>query len=98
MRGTEQGFCYDTLLGRGLRHKIPNLVDRSIDGKEHIRIRRETREKRVKKKGRTEEIKNAQGCIEAQFRCKDKSFTAAQQNDWELTHLEQSRFSLFIIV
>ena len=42
-------------LGRGLRHKIPNSVDRSIDGKELIRIRREAREKRVKKKGRTEE-------------------------------------------
>ena len=42
--------------------------------------------------------KNAQRCIEAQFRDKDKSFTAALRNDWELTHLEQSGFSLFIIV
>ena len=44
-------------LGRGLRHKIPNQVDRSVNGKELIRIRTETREKRVKKKGRTEEKK-----------------------------------------
>ena len=44
-------------LGRGLRQKIPNSIDRLIDGKELIRIKRETREKRVKKKGRTEEKK-----------------------------------------
>ena len=42
--------------------------------------------------------KNAQRCIEAQFRDKDKSFTAALRNDWVLTHLEQYGFSLFIIV
>ena len=40
-----------------LRHKIPNSVDRTVDGKELIRIRREAREKRVKKKGRTEQKK-----------------------------------------
>ena len=39
-------------LGRGLRHKIPNSVDRTVDGKELIRIRREAREKRVKKRAR----------------------------------------------
>ena len=48
--------------------------------------------------GAKEGNKNAQRCIEAQFRDKDKSFTAALRNDWELTHLEQSGFSLFIIV
>ena len=42
--------------------------------------------------------KNAQRCIEAQFRDKDKSFTAALRNDLELTHLEQSGFSLLFIV
>ena len=44
-------------LGRGLRNKIPNSVDRTIDFKELIRKRREEREKRVIKKGRTEEKK-----------------------------------------
>ena len=50
-----KGSAMTRFLGRGLRHKIPNSVDRTVDGKELIRIRRETREKRVKKKGRTEE-------------------------------------------
>ena len=52
-----KGSAMTRFLGRGLRHKIPNSVDRSIDGKELIRIRREAQEKRVKKKGRTEEKK-----------------------------------------
>ena len=46
-----KGSAMTRFLGRGLRHKIPNSVERSIDGKELIRIRRETRKKRVKKKG-----------------------------------------------
>ena len=48
-----KGSAMNRFLGRGLRKKIPNSVDRSIDGKELIKIRRETREKRVQKKGRT---------------------------------------------
>ena len=44
-------------LGRGLRNEIPNSVDRTVDFKELIRKRREEREKRVKKEGRTEEKK-----------------------------------------
>ena len=49
-----KGSAMARFLGRGLRHKIPNSVDRSIDFKELIRKRREAREKRVNKKGQTE--------------------------------------------
>ena len=52
-----KGSAMARFLGRGLRNKIPNSVDRTIDFKELIRKRREEREKRVTKKGRTEEKK-----------------------------------------
>ena len=44
-------------MGRGLRNKLPNSVDRSVNFKDLIRRRRDEREKRVRKGGRTEEKK-----------------------------------------
>ena len=41
------GSAMNRFLGRGLKNEISNSVDRSIDGKELIKIRRETIEKRV---------------------------------------------------
>ena len=52
-----KGSAMARFLGRGLRNKIPNSVDRTIDFKELIKRRREERERRVNKKGRTEEKK-----------------------------------------
>ena len=52
-----KGSAMARFLGRGLWNKILNSVDRTIDFKELIRKRREEREKRVNKKGRTEEKK-----------------------------------------
>ena len=53
----DKGSAMARFLGRGLRNKIPNSVDRTVNFKELIRRRREEREKRVKKEGRTEEKK-----------------------------------------
>ena len=47
-----RGSALTRFLGRGLRQK--NSVDRSVTGKKLIRIRREAREKRVRKKEQTE--------------------------------------------
>ena len=40
-----------------MRNKIPNSVDRTLNFKDLIKKRREERERRVNKKGRTEEKK-----------------------------------------
>ena len=52
-----RGSALARFLGRGLRNKIPNSVDRTINFKDLINKRREERKKRVNKKGRTEEKK-----------------------------------------
>ena len=51
-----KGSAMARFLGRGLRNKILNSVDRTIDFKELIKKRREEREKRVTQKGRREKI------------------------------------------
>ena len=53
----QQGLLWHVFLGKDLRQKIPNSVDRSVNGKEFIKLRREARERRFKKKERTEEKK-----------------------------------------
>ena len=53
----DKGSALARFLGRGLRNKLPNSVDRTVNFKDLIRRRRDEREKRVKKEGRTEEKK-----------------------------------------
>ena len=53
----DKGSALARFLGRGLRNKLPNSVDRTVNFKDLIRRRRKEREKRVKKEGRTEEKK-----------------------------------------
>ena len=56
-RETDTGSALARFLGKGLRQRLPNSVDRTVDGRELIRQRCEAREKRVKRKERTEEPK-----------------------------------------
>ena len=52
-----KGSALTRFMGRGLRTKLPNSVDRSVNFKDLIKKRKDEREKRVKKGGRTEEKK-----------------------------------------
>ena len=46
-----KGSALTRFMGRGLRTKLPNSVDRSVNFKELIKKRKDEREKRVKKGG-----------------------------------------------
>merc|ERR1711875_3746 len=52
-----KGSALARFMGRGLRNKLPNSVDRSVNFKDLIRKRRDEREKRVRKGGITEELR-----------------------------------------
>ena len=52
-----KGSALIRFMGRGLRTKLPNSVDRSVNFRDLIKRRKDEREKRVKKGGRTEEKK-----------------------------------------
>ena len=56
-RETDTGLALARFFGKGLRQRLPNSVDRIVDGRELIRQRRQAREKRVQRKERTEEPK-----------------------------------------